>query len=53
MQRVFNLGVGMVLVVPFEQADQAVARAGDHGHEARVIGRLVAGSGLVELRGTR
>jgi len=42
MARTFNCGVGMVVVVPAEQAGDAVAIFGQHGEEARIIGRLVS-----------
>lgn len=50
MYRVFNMGIGMVLVVPPEQADELVDLALDHGHPAITIGEIVPGSGVVNLR---
>jgi phosphoribosylformylglycinamidine cyclo-ligase len=41
MARVFNLGIGMVLVVPPDEVDRAVEVLGRHGHDARVIGEVV------------
>jgi phosphoribosylformylglycinamidine cyclo-ligase len=41
MARVFNLGIGMVLVVPRDEVDRAVEVLGRHGHDARVIGEVV------------
>lgn len=49
MLRVFNLGVGMVLAVPAEDVDATVDVAGRFGHDAAVIGRLVAGGGRVQV----
>lgn len=49
MFRVFNMGVGMVLVVPSDQADELVDLALDHGHPAVTIGEITPGSGLVNL----
>jgi phosphoribosylformylglycinamidine cyclo-ligase len=43
MERVFNLGLGMVLVVAPGDADRAVEVLGRHGHDARVVGEVVAG----------
>lgn len=43
MARVFNLGIGMVLVVPPAEAQRTVARLGSAGHAAAVVGRLVDG----------
>ncbi|WP_084194943.1 phosphoribosylformylglycinamidine cyclo-ligase [Insolitispirillum peregrinum] len=42
MARTFNCGVGMILVVPADHADAAVALFTEHGEQARVIGRLAA-----------
>ncbi len=50
MYRVFNMGVGMVLVVPPDQADSLVDLALEHGHPAVTIGEVVPGSGIVQLR---
>jgi phosphoribosylformylglycinamidine cyclo-ligase len=41
--RVFNLGVGMVIVVPPEEASAAVDVLGSRGVEAVVIGEVAAG----------
>ena len=41
MARVFNLGIGMVLVVTPDEADRAIEVLTSHGHEARVIGEVV------------
>jgi phosphoribosylformylglycinamidine cyclo-ligase len=42
MFEIFNMGLGMVLVVPEEHVDDAVAAAGN----AHVIGRVTSGSGV-------
>ncbi|MCP9440008.1 MAG: phosphoribosylformylglycinamidine cyclo-ligase [Nitrospira sp.] len=42
MYRVFNMGIGMVLVVPPAVADRVVARAADCGECAHVIGEIIA-----------
>ena len=49
MTRVFNRGVGMVVVVPADQAATAASVARSGGHEAVLIGRLAPGSGVVRL----
>ncbi len=41
MRRVFNLGVGLVAVVPPEQADDAVGACRDMGEKAYIIGEVV------------
>jgi phosphoribosylformylglycinamidine cyclo-ligase len=49
MARVFNLGIGMVLVVAAADASAAVDALGAAGCEAVVMGRITAGSGRVHL----
>ncbi|MEO2087367.1 MAG: phosphoribosylformylglycinamidine cyclo-ligase [Acidimicrobiales bacterium] len=51
MARVFNLGVGMVLVVPPAEADGVVATLAAGARPARVIGELVPGTGTVSYSG--
>jgi phosphoribosylformylglycinamidine cyclo-ligase len=41
MARVFNLGIGMVVVVPPADADRAVALLRGSGHAAVAIGEVV------------
>ena len=43
MYRVFNMGIGLVLVVPAGQADTVIRRAGELGDRGYVIGEIVAG----------
>ena len=50
MARVFNLGIGMVAVVPAGAVAPALAVLADHGHDAVVIGTVTAGSGGVRYR---
>ena len=45
MYLTFNCGVGMVVCVPQEQAEQAVARLNELGEEAFIIGHMEAGDG--------
>jgi len=52
MARVFNLGVGMVLVVDADGADEVVDALGVAGRGATVIGSVTVGSGHVRLTGT-
>ena len=49
MARVFNLGIGMVVVVPEPDAGQAMERLEAHGHRARAIGEIRGGDGSVTL----
>jgi phosphoribosylformylglycinamidine cyclo-ligase len=51
MARVFNLGIGMVAVVPPHEAARALDHVRAHGHGAFEIGEVVTGSGRVVLRG--
>ena len=44
MARVFNLGLGMVLAVPSEDAGRAMELLADRGHRASVVGEVVEGS---------
>ena len=48
MRKVFNLGIGMVLVVPSDQANETIEIVARHGHEAWVIGDVMAGTGQVK-----
>jgi phosphoribosylformylglycinamidine cyclo-ligase len=44
--KVFNMGVGLVLVVPAEEAPAVIRLAADAGTPAFAIGRVVGGSGV-------
>lgn len=46
LYRTFNMGIGMVLCVPKEQADLAVRTAAEAGERAYVIGEVTQGSGV-------
>jgi phosphoribosylformylglycinamidine cyclo-ligase len=49
MRKVFNLGIGMVAVVPPDAANKAIDVLRTSGHRARSIGQVVAGSGIVRF----
>jgi phosphoribosylformylglycinamidine cyclo-ligase len=49
MARVFNLGVGMVVVVPQSDVFKALDDLRAHGHRASVIGEIAEGRGNVIL----
>lgn len=51
MLRTFNLGVGMCVIVPAEQAADAVRHLAGHGQQAWVIGEVVAGEPGVDVVG--
>ena len=49
MHEVFNMGCGFCVIVPAEQADDAVALAAERHPGAAVIGSVTDGAGLVEV----
>jgi phosphoribosylformylglycinamidine cyclo-ligase len=49
MAKVFNMGIGMVVVVPEADAQKALDVARTGGHRAVEIGRIVPGDGTVQL----
>ena len=49
MYNTFNMGIGMILAVPAEQADAALAALADAGESAYQIGCVVKGKDGVEL----
>ena len=51
MAKVFNLGVGMVVVVPDEDVHTALDVLRTAGHRATQIGSVESGAGLVRLTG--
>lgn len=52
MTDVFNLGLGMVLVVAEEAVDRVLAVVAGAGHGAGVVGRVTGGAGGVVLKGS-
>ena len=53
MRKVFNLGIGMVVVVPPEEAYRALDILRAEGHRAVEVGRLEKGDHQVRLVGPR
>ena len=49
MAKVFNLGLGMIVVVPEREAFTAIDLLRGHGHQAVEVGTVVEGSGEVRL----
>ena len=49
MYNTFNMGIGMILALPAEQAQQALSVLADAGESAYAIGEVVAGADGVEL----
>lgn len=50
MAKVFNMGIGMIVTVAKSDAPKAIAVLESSGHEARVVGEIVEGTGAVNLR---
>jgi phosphoribosylformylglycinamidine cyclo-ligase len=46
MRRVFNVGLGYIVVVPAAEADEALKVAAHSGYEARRVGEIVRGDGV-------
>jgi phosphoribosylformylglycinamidine cyclo-ligase len=51
LYRTFNMGIGMVLIVPAAQADDILAAANELGEQAYRIGTIVEGGHDVHLKG--
>ena len=49
MFNTFNMGVGMSIVVPRDQADRAIAILKEQGEDAYLLGEIVAGEEKVVL----
>ena len=49
MYRVFNMGIGMVLFVPVEEADKTIEICFSSGYQAAVCGKVVTGNRSVEI----
>jgi len=49
MDRVFNMGIGYVLIVRPTFADAVVRRLNRYGEDARVIGKIIKGKGEVRI----
>ena len=49
MYNTYNMGVGMTVVVPADQADKAIEVLKAHGENAYVIGEIVTGDEKIEL----
>ncbi len=46
MYNTFNMGVGMVVILPADQADKAVALLAQNGQDSYVLGEIVPGEGV-------
>ncbi|PKM83325.1 MAG: phosphoribosylformylglycinamidine cyclo-ligase [Firmicutes bacterium HGW-Firmicutes-14] len=50
MNRTFNMGIGLVMIVPGIQVDALMAELNDRGEKPCIIGRVELGQGKVEFR---
>ncbi|QDR79706.1 phosphoribosylformylglycinamidine cyclo-ligase [Sporomusa termitida] len=50
MFRTFNMGIGMILIVPAEQVPAIQANLAARDEKSYIIGRIIAGAGQVELK---
>ncbi len=46
MYNTFNMGVGMVVILPADQADKAMALLAQNGQDSYVLGEIVPGEGV-------
>ncbi|WP_166243968.1 phosphoribosylformylglycinamidine cyclo-ligase [Paenibacillus turpanensis] len=51
--RTFNMGIGMVIVVPAEQADAVIAKANELGEQAYRLGTITEGTQVVDMQGVQ
>ena len=49
MFNTFNMGVGMTVILPADQADEAVRLLREQGEEAYLLGEIAQGERGVEL----
>jgi phosphoribosylformylglycinamidine cyclo-ligase len=49
MYTVFNMGIGLCVVLPAAHADTVVATSTRHGYAARVLGRVTDQDGVVQV----
>jgi phosphoribosylformylglycinamidine cyclo-ligase len=52
MERVFNMGVGMIAIVAREDADDALRLLAERGLPAWLAGEITPGSGHARLTGS-
>ena len=51
MYRTFNMGIGMILVVPEDQVQSVVKKLDGSGEKSYIIGRVIDGNKRVVLKG--
>lgn len=50
MYNIFNMGIGMILVVDENDAEKVIAILGNHEQEARIIGTVVKGENIIKTK---
>jgi phosphoribosylformylglycinamidine cyclo-ligase len=49
LYQVFNMGIGMVILVAADRADEVLKFSRAHGHAAWLIGQVAKGSGSARV----
>lgn len=49
MFNIFNMGIGMIVVIPENEAEKAQRILTSYGEESKIIGKVIKGNGKVEL----
>ena len=50
MFNIFNMGIGMVIVLDASEAEKAISILEGHGEKAQVIGRVIEGNKNVTIK---
>lgn len=49
MFNIFNMGIGMIVVIPENEAEKAQRILTSYGEESKIIGKIIKGNGKVEI----
>ncbi len=49
MFNIFNMGIGMIVVIPESEAEKAQRILASYGEESKIIGKVIEGNGKVEI----
>lgn len=49
MFNIFNMGIGMIVVIPENEAEKAQRILTSYGEESKIIGKVIKGNGKVEI----
>lgn len=49
MFNIFNMGIGMIVVIPKNEAEKAQRILTSYGEESKIIGKVIKGNGKVEI----